>query len=165
MQQILILRHATPEPWLSEAEDFSRTLSEAGRKQAVNIANWIDETLEMPEEILCSPAQRTRETLAPLLCLHPTLETCTRFVPQAYGASRHTLSTLLDAAFCEADNVLIVGHNPGIERLALDILAPAGREQVGHVQTGTLLVVEFQSGWPDDAGNGVLRHRIRAEES
>jgi len=164
MKQLAILRHARPEPWNSELEDFSRPLSAEGIEHAAKIAHWADGAMEMPEDIICSPAQRTRETLAPLLCLRPELDRCTRFIPQIYGASKQTLLTLLDSAFCEADHVLIVGHNPGLEQLALEILAPMEAQQITHLQSGTLLVVGFKAGWPDEAGGGKLRYRIRGEE-
>ena len=163
MQRLMILRHAKAVPWHPGLEDFPRALSEAGRQHAARIAQWICDHQQLPDDILCSPSQRTRETLAPLLSLRPELETCTNFVPQIYGASTHTMNTLLDRAFAERDQVLIVGHNPGFEMLAFEVIAPSERQKVARLATGTLLVVEFEPGWPDGAGQGRLLHVVRGK--
>jgi phosphohistidine phosphatase SixA len=163
MQQLMILRHAKAVPWHPGVEDFPRALNDAGRSHAARVARWISEHLELPQQILCSPAQRTRETLAPLLALQPELETRTSFVPQIYGASTHTLTKLLDNAFTISDRVLIVGHNPGFETLAFEVLAPAQRSRISRLATGTLLVVEFESGWAGGSSRGTLRHAVRGK--
>jgi len=159
----MILRHAKAVPWYPRVDDFPRALNESGRDHAARLAGWISDTLQLPDGILCSPAQRTRETLAPLLALRPELEACTNFVPQLYGATTRTLTALLDAAFASHDRVLVVGHNPGIENLALDVTAPSDRRRIERLPTGTLLVVDFPSGWPDDAGRGRLVHVVRGK--
>jgi phosphohistidine phosphatase SixA len=164
MQELMILRHAKAVPWRPGVEDFPRALSTAGREHAERVAEWLCARPLQPEDILCSPAQRTRETLAPLLALRPQLESCTRFVPQIYGASSRTLSALLDHAFAERDRVMIVGHNPGFETLAFEVLASSERDKFERLPTGTLLVVEFENGWPDDCGRGKLTHFVRGKK-
>lgn len=164
MQQLMILRHAKAVPWRSGVEDFPRALSDVGEAHAAKVARWVVDNLDLPEQILCSPAQRTRETLAPLLSLCPELEARVHFVPQIYGASTRTLITLLDGAFASADRLLIVGHNPGFETLAFDVLAPSQRSRIERLPTGTLLVIDFESAWPGDAGRGRLRHAIRGKK-
>lgn len=164
MQELTLLRHALAAPCQPPAEDFPRALSEAGRAQASRLARWLNDRPETPEEILCSPAQRTRETLAPLLALRPELESCTHFIPQLYGASAWTLKRLLDGAFAGNDRILVVGHNPGLERLAVDVLAPAEQGRLKHLSSGTLLVIGFASGWPADAGRGTVRQLVRGED-
>jgi len=156
MQRLMILRHAAAVPRRPGGEDFPRPLSEAGRAQAARIAEWLSGQPPLPDDILCSPAQRARETLAPLLALRPELEPCTTFVPQIYGASTRTLAVLLDRAFAERDGVLIVGHNPALESLALDVIAPSDHAKMDHLAAGALLIVEFERGWPADAGCGRL---------
>ena len=163
MQELMILRHATAVPQRPDTEDFTRTLSEAGRAQAATLARRICDHAALPDEILCSPSQRTRETLAPLLARRPDLERRTAFVPQVYGASTGTLTQLLDGAFAGSERVLIIGHNPGLEMLALDLLAPGERSGIGHLSAGTLLVIGFPAGWPEDAGRGTLRQCLEGK--
>lgn len=164
MQRLMILRHAKAVPWQSGVEDFPRALSDAGRQHAARVAEWICAEQLLPDDILCSPAQRTRETLAPLLALRPELETCTSFVPQIYGASTRMMTALLDRAFAERECVLIIGHNPGFEMLAFEVVAESERRKFDRLPTGTLLVVEFEKGWPEDSGRGRLLHFVRGKK-
>lgn len=164
MQQLMILRHAKAVQWYPGVEDFRRALRDVGREHAARVAEWICEHQYLPDEVLCSPSQRTRETLSPLMALRPELESCTSFVPQIYGASTRTLTTLLDRSFAEHDRVLIIGHNPGFEQLAFDVIAPSARRSFDRLPTGTLLLVEFDAGWPEGAGRGRLAHFVRGKK-
>ena len=163
MQQLMILRHAKAVPWSPMADDFPRKLSPDGNRHAHKLAEWICQTLELPQCILCSPSQRTRETIAPLLSMEPELESLTNFVPQIYHSSASTLVTLLDSAFSETDRVMIVGHNPGFERLVGDVIHPRHYEDFTRLPTGTLAVVDFASGWAADHDRGELRHFVRGK--
>jgi phosphohistidine phosphatase len=164
MQRLMILRHAKAEQWYPGAEDFPRALRAVGREHAARVATWICEHQHLPDAVLCSPAQRARETLSPLLAMRPELDARTSFVPQIYGASTCTLVALLDRAFADNDQVLIVGHNPGFEMLAFEVIAPSERRKLDRLPTGTLLMIEFDSGWPEDAGHGRLAHFIRGKK-
>ena len=164
MQTVLILRHAKAEPWSPVKEDFPRKLSRGGTADARAIARWMCENLELPQSILCSPSQRTRETLAPLLSRQPALEAVTHFLPQIYNATVNTLETLLDSAFAETDCVLIVGHNPGFEMLISEVIHPRHHDEFNRLPTGTLAVVEFESGWAAGHTRGALQHFIRGKD-
>lgn len=163
MQQLLILRHAKAVPWSPLVEDFSRPLQPVGSDHAQRVAGWLRSNLDRPGRILCSPSQRTRETLAPLLRADPGLETVTQFVPQLYHADQAILADLLDVAFADSNRVLIVGHNPALEQLAGDVLARGERRTFQRLATGTLAVVEFTPDWHTARGSGRLRHLVRGK--
>ena len=163
MQQLMLLRHAKAVPWSPRTEDFPRKLNHAGTRHAHNVAAWICTHLQPPQIILCSPSQRTRETLAPLLSLQPELESVTHFIPHIYHATSSTLETLLDSAFAEADRVLIIGHNPAFERLAADNLHSRHYDEFTRLPTGTLAVVDFNPDWASGRCGGTLRHFIRGK--
>lgn len=164
MQQLLILRHAKAVPWSPAAEDFPRKLTRAGREHAQHVAAWLEENLEPPDTILCSPSQRTRETLTPILALRPQLEPIVHFVPQLYHATSSTIETLLDSAFAEADRVLIVGHNPGFESLARSVIHPRHQQEFAGLPTGTLVVVDFPEDWSSGHHRGTLQYIIRGKD-
>jgi phosphohistidine phosphatase SixA len=163
MQTVLILRHAKAETWSPVKEDFPRKLTPAGIEHANAIAGWICKNLELPQSILCSPSQRTRETLAPLLSRQPSLDAVTHFLPQIYHATLNTLETLLDSAFAEADRVLLVGHNPGLEILLGAVTHPRHQGEFDRLPTGTLAVVGWESGWTSGHARGTLQHFIRGK--
>ncbi len=160
MQQLRILRHAEAGPWSPDIEDFPRNLLAVGTLQAQKVASWMLDKLEPPQRILCSPAQRTRETLAPLLALQPVLESITHFVPQIYNAPVSTLEHLLDSAFSEVDRVLIIGHNPGCDQLAHNVIHPRHYDDFQHLSPCTLVVVDFEQDWLSNHERGLLSHRV-----
>ncbi len=164
LQNLMILRHSKAVPWYPGVDDFHRPLSDIGTEHARMIANWMCKQLEAPDSILCSPSQRTRETLSPLLSRNPGLESVTRFEPGIYGASTNALHSLLDFEFTEADRVLIVGHNPSFEMLVFDVIAQSEYDKIRRLATGTLVVVDFESGWGTGSGKGILRHKIRGKK-
>jgi len=164
MQQLLILRHAKAVTWSPVTEDFPRKLTRDGREHAQGIASWLEKNIEPPQTILCSPSQRTRETLTPILASQPQLEAVVHFLPQLYHATSTTIEALLDSAFAEADRVLIVGHNPGFENLVASVIHPRHQKEFARLPTGTLAVVDFSEGWLSGHDRGTLRHIVRGKD-
>lgn len=80
----------------------------------------------VPDLVLCSSAQRTRETLE---LLRAALGATTSVVLEAelYAASADTLLEHLRAVPEEVASLMLIGHNPGLQDLAL-LLASAGAE-------------------------------------
>lgn len=164
MQALYILRHAKAVTWTPFIEDFSRSLQSSGRRDAHKVASWMGAHLELPDCILCSPSHRTRETLAPLLSMQPQLESVTHFLPQLYHSSLRTLQALLDSSFAEADRVLIVGHNPGLEVLVSYVIHDRHHAEFNRLATGTLAVINFFEGWDQGQGKGELHGLIRGKD-
>ena len=160
----MILRHAKAVPWYPGVDDFNRPLSDIGTGHARMVANWMCKQLEAPDSILCSPSQRTRQTLSPLLSRNTGLESVTSFEPGIYGASTSTLHSLLDFGFAEADRILMVGHNPGLAMLLFDVIAQSEYDKIRRLATGTLVVVNFKSGWNSGSGKGILLHNVRGKK-
>ena len=163
MQQLLVLRHAKAVTWTPNIDDFARKLQRVGQQHAERIAAWICENLELPDNIMCSPSQRTRETLAPLLVMKPELEVVTHFLPQIYHASLRTLISALDAAFSEGNRALIIGHNPGFEALVGHAIHSKYYSEFQRLPTGTLAVINFEQGWFEDQGRGELQALVRGK--
>lgn len=67
------------------------------------------------DRVLCSPARRARETLEAVLELTGYIEQ--RLDERIYEATAGTVASLVDE-HREAERLLLVGHNPGLERLA-----------------------------------------------
>ena len=163
MQRLMILRHAKAIEWGSIPDDFSRNLTDSGRSQAEAVAQWLIDNMELPAMILCSPAQRTRETLQPLIERADELEERIRFLPQVYGASTGTLINILDHAFAEADSILLVGHNPGLGQIVLESIRESELGKINHLATGTLVVIELEPDWAEAMGRGIITHQVRGK--
>lgn len=114
MRDLILLRHAHADTAGAGQPDLDRPLSAIGREEARAAGDWLREHGLLPDRVLCSPSARTRQTLAALGDIGgapATLE------PAIYEASPGTLAALVDAQR-DAERLLLVGHNPGLEQLA-----------------------------------------------
>jgi phosphohistidine phosphatase len=144
LKTIYLLRHAKSSWQDPEAEDFDRRLSKRGREAAKSMANYVSTHRIVPAQILCSPALRTRETLeqmeAKLDAAIPI-----RFEKGVYNADAPALLRRLRRLSDALPSVMIIGHNPGMERLALmltgDGEATARDKLANKYPTGTLAIL------------------------
>jgi phosphohistidine phosphatase SixA len=164
MQTLMIFRHAKAVPWGSTPDDFSRPLNDIGVAHARAVADWIKSELEPPEMVLCSPSQRTRETLSPIIDSDGELERRTRFLPQLYGATVRTLVNVLDHAFAECDSIMVVGHNPGLEQLVFEAINRSEYDRINRLATGALVVISFDPDWAEAQGRGDILHTVRGKK-
>jgi len=163
-RQLYLLRHANAEPWSPLGNDFSRSLSSSGTRHAQLVSGWAQETLPPPDTVLCSPAKRTRETLAPLLSRWPKLLANTDYVDSMYGASLNMLLILAEDAFSYSERLLMVGHNPGVQYLLMNILQNSRAAGTQKMATGTLAVIEFPGDFKRDAHQGSLLHLVAQKD-
>ena len=126
MHSLYLLRHAKSS-WSDPAlPDRERPLAPRGRRDAKRIAEHLVRLGIEPDLVLCSSAVRTRETLE---LVRPALGATTTVVveDELYAATADTLLERLRAVPDGAASVLLIGHNPGLQDLAL-LLASAGEE-------------------------------------
>ena len=162
--QLYLLRHANAESWSPLGNDFSRSLSSTGTRHAQLVSGWVLNTLAPPDTVLCSPAKRTRETLAPILAHWPKLLSITDYVDSMYGASLHMLMTLAEDAFSYSERLLMIGHNPAIGGMLSNVLQQQQAASIQLMATGTLAVIEFSDGFKRDARDGKLIHLVRQQD-
>jgi phosphohistidine phosphatase SixA len=124
MHELILLRHAETMSSAPDGSDHARPLSAHGEAEARAAGRWLAEHGAAPGRVLCSPAQRTLMTAREAL---PALDPCPLlYVPEIYDATPGDLLELLDRND-DAEQVLLIGHNPGIERLVA--LLVEGRSQ------------------------------------
>jgi phosphohistidine phosphatase len=108
-----------------------------------------------PDLVLCSAARRTRETLeriAPALGEDVQVE----LEDGLYAASASELLGRLQRVPDATDSVLLIGHNPGCQDLALSLAAAGGelprlREKL---PTGALAILELRGATWSGLGPG-----------
>jgi phosphohistidine phosphatase len=114
---LYLLRHAKaggPNP----KGDRARGLAEAGRRGAAAIAAAIAERHIRPALVLCSDSVRTRETLAIILAkFGPAPEVL--YEEELYIADAKKLLRRLRRVPEETESLMVVGHNPGLQELAV----------------------------------------------
>ena len=115
MRELILLRHAHAEPAAPGQADLDRALSPEGLAEADAAGRWLAEHGLVPDCVLCSPSRRTRETLEAVLAVLGYVDQ--RLEDRVYDATPGTLAELADS-HRDVGRLLIVGHNPGIERLA-----------------------------------------------
>ncbi|HEV2540606.1 MAG TPA: histidine phosphatase family protein [Frateuria sp.] len=115
MQELILLRHAEALPASSGSEDLERSLSPRGEQEALAAGRWLATHGVRPDRLLCSPALRARRT-AELAAKAVAPDGAIGLAGEIYDATPGELLALLDQ-HTDARCVLLVGHNPGIERL------------------------------------------------
>jgi phosphohistidine phosphatase len=126
MRRVYLLRHAKSSWEDGSLADRERPLAGRGKRVAKTMARHIEAERIRPDLVLCSPARRTRETLERIEgALGDGVET--RLDEALYGASEARLLGCLKALPQKVGSVMLVGHNPGLEDLAL-ALASEGAE-------------------------------------
>lgn len=124
MRTLYLLRHAKSSWDNPGVADLDRPLTDRGRTAAGQMAEHLRISGCRPALVVCSPALRTRQTLdlvAPGLGLQARVQVD----ESMYGASASQVWRRVRELPDSADEVLFVGHNPGLHELAAD-LADAG---------------------------------------
>jgi phosphohistidine phosphatase len=145
MVTLHLLRHAKAKS-APELRDIDRPLAERGRRDADSMGRRLAEWAVNPTLILCSSAQRARETLAGIL---PHLSG-SRTIEIEEGLYNFDQSIVLKRlSDIEGDNatILVIGHNPALEQLtgylAADGAPSAMRQLSIKFPTCTLATLEF----------------------
>jgi phosphohistidine phosphatase len=121
--RLYLLRHAKSSWNQPELADHDRPLSGRGRRAAAAMAHHMAEQRIVPELVLCSTALRTRETYERMqAALAPAP---VHYERRLYAASADDLLERLRALPDQTGSVLVIGHNPAIEELALQLARPS----------------------------------------
>jgi phosphohistidine phosphatase len=131
MKRLTLLRHAKSGDDGTVPRDFDRPLNAKGRRAARAVGRHMREAGLRFDAVLASPATRVAETIDEVSdgighSLSPDWE------KRIYLASTDELLDVVRAAPDEADSLLLVGHNPGLEQLVLT-LVPEGDGKRGEV--------------------------------
>lgn len=165
MRKLTLLRHAKSS-WSDRANaDIDRPLTSRGRRGALKIGTYIEQNKIFPDLILCSPSRRTRETLAQIDPFLPD-GTEVKVEPSIYsGGNGSGLISYLKSSAIEEVHVMIIGHNPTMQQMALD-LAERTPDNGYHLiekkyPTGALTQIRFDiDDWRDLGGRGQLVHFV-----
>lgn len=147
---MLLLRHAKSD-WGKETEDHDRPVSARGKKAAPQMALYMRDKGYEPAQVLSSSARRTKETLELLLPKWRSKPNV-RYERALYLADWPRLLSAVRTAKASSP-LLLVGHNPGIEQLAIALAlqpkTPAERARVQRLAqkfpTAALAVLDFDA--------------------
>lgn len=146
MLTLSLLRHAKSDWADPRLEDFDRPLAKRGRKAAPEMAEQMIAAKLEPELVLCSAAKRTRETLA-LIADALSGKPKIKYEEELYLAPAMTLLERLRKVKKGIGHVLMIGHNPGLQALALELTLDGSREDIRALAikfpTAALAVLTF----------------------
>jgi phosphohistidine phosphatase len=152
-RQLLLLRHAKSSHDDPDLADHDRPLAPRGQRAAKAIGANMRERGLAPSLVLCSSATRARQTLEGV---SPDAHAAVRVESELYEATARALLERLRRIPDEVPSAMMVGHNPAMERLALDLAArgPDLADLSRKYPTGALAVLEFEGKWGDLDADG-----------
>jgi phosphohistidine phosphatase len=158
---LVLLRHAKS-AW-PDVPDHERPLAPRGLRDAPVAGRWLREAVCVPDHVICSTARRACQTWqlaeAALGQLPPVM-----FESSVYAASAAGLLDLIHHAPSAARTVLVVGHDPALQDLALDLAGVTPGADHGAMEdalsadaldrmrakfpTAAIAVLDFTGPWP-----------------
>jgi phosphohistidine phosphatase len=132
---LLLLRHAKSSWGDPALADFERPLNMRGQKAAPRMGAYLRKQGLEPELALCSAARRAVETwalAAAALTKSGTLPVSTKHLRGLYLAPPSRILAALQRTPDEVERLLVVGHNPGMEHLALGLAGTGSEPKALH---------------------------------
>jgi phosphohistidine phosphatase len=164
-RRLVLLRHAKS-AW-PDVPDDQRPLAARGRRDAPEAGRWLHGSGRGPDQVLCSPARRARETwqlAATALDPAPPVD----FDPRIYQADVELLLGVLREVPGHIGTLLVVGHEPTMRELTLHLAddepgggSGGGSDALQRVRlkfpTSAIAVLDLPGPWAAlDAGGGRL---------
>lgn len=169
-RRLILLRHAeAAQPDLgnfSPESDMARPLTHDGEQAAMRCGIWLRDNNLLPDTVLCSPAIRTRQTLAGIQNAQPAnAQPQVYLCPEIYEAGPSALAMAVQQLPEQAHTVLLIGHNPGISEFARGLDSQNETLDQGFAP-GSLAVFKMrgsdltpdQSAWADCGSMSLVLH-------
>ena len=149
-RRLVLLRHAKAD-W-PDVADHERPLAERGRRDSPAVGRWLRQAAVRPDLVLCSSARRARETWE-LAAAELGAPVETRYEQRVYDASPGELIALLNETPEDVRTLLVVGHNPTVQQLAVSLAGEADGDALERARsdfgTAALAVLELAGEWSD----------------
>ena len=150
MKRLWLLRHAKSSWDAPNLPDRLRPLAPRGVRAAKAMARHMRAAGVDPDLVLCSPARRAVQTCEGVAPGVPP-DTAVEIDEAVYHAEGDELLDRLRQVPSGIGSVLLVGHNPGLQDLAVELVGsgdPGLRERlVTKFPTGALATIEVQGEW------------------
>ena len=147
MKTLVLLRHGKSSWENAGLRDYDRPLTPRGRGAAELMGEELRRRGLDFDAVLSSPARRATETLE---LFEPAFgkPLDIRFDEDVYAASWRTLLKIVQSAERKANRLLIVGHNPGLQNLAVELGGDA--EFARHFPTASVAAISLPvKSWRD----------------
>jgi phosphohistidine phosphatase len=140
MHELILLRHAEAVPIETSGDDQQRPLSPRGEQESQAAGLWLAAHGICPERVLSSPSRRAAETTRLALAAIDNAPV-PQLAAEIYEATPGELLAVLDQ-HADAGTVMLVGHNPGIERLVA-LLVEGRSDEFRGMPPGAMAVLHL----------------------
>jgi phosphohistidine phosphatase len=145
MRRLILLRHSKSDH-TPGVRDHDRTLNGRGRADAARVGAYMARHDLRPDRALCSPSKRTRETwdLASAAFAAPP---AVSLEPRLYEGDPDTILDVLRDTGPKVHTLIVIAHNPGMQRIANALIASGDVEARERLQeklpTSGLVVIDL----------------------
>jgi phosphohistidine phosphatase len=154
---LLLLRHAKSGWTDPQTRDHDRPLTPRGERAAAQVGAYLAGRAPSPDLVLCSSARRAQETLGRVLAALPVSPEV-RIEPEIYGAGPAGLLRVITSVSPSVRSLLVIGHNPTMGDLALDLAGVGPPEALLRLTrkfpTAALVELRFACGGWDEITPG-----------
>jgi phosphohistidine phosphatase len=154
---LFLLRHAKTDQQSETGNDFDRKLLPRGKKQALALGTHFQKMNLQVDQVYCSDAQRTQETLAFIQKDHPLGPVM--YKPEFYMCSKSDFLSFL-WKLDHGNAVFLIGHNNGISDLAGYLT-----DDLISLRTGEYVHITFnETHWSEvTKGMGTIQEQYRPD--
>ncbi|KUO17128.1 SixA phosphatase family protein [Streptomyces dysideae] len=150
LRRLVVLRHAKS-AWPDGVADHERPLAPRGRRDAPAAGRALADSDCLPDLALCSTAVRARQTWE-LASAQWGTPPPVRHDRRLYAADVADLLEIVHEVSTEVDTLLLVGHNPGLEELVLELAGDSLDDALDEVRvkfpTSAIAVLAWRgTGW------------------
>jgi phosphohistidine phosphatase len=147
-RELLLLRHGRSD-WSVSSDDFHRPLMLKGKRDAQRVGSWLLREGLWPDHVVSSPAERAAATAAKACKVMGIATRTIRLDERLYEGDLDGLRAVLADCPRQARRVLLVGHNPELEKLLGFLLpeAPAPGKDGKLLPTATLARLRLPADW------------------
>lgn len=116
MKYVILMRHAKSSWKEAGMKDFDRPLNKRGSEDAPGMAKFLEQTGNLPERIIASPAKRVVQTTNPLTDLSKNIDEPIWDEHLYYGSVDDYMEAIRRTP-SDFESIMLIGHNPMIEEL------------------------------------------------
>ena len=150
LKSLYLLRHAKSSWDDPSVEDHDRPLTPRGKEAARRIGAYMSQQHFCPALVLCSSAARARQTYEAVASVLGKAN-AVRVEDALYGAAVARLLSRLREIPDRVESVLVIGHNPSLQELAIDLSGDGEPASLARLRerlpTGGLATLSYEGRW------------------
>jgi len=164
VKTLYLLRHGKSSWKDRSLADPDRPLNDRGRRAAALMGDYLRREAIQPRLILCSAARRARETLVGLEAMTGDGGVPTLIEEALYMSDPEDLLLRLNRVEDSVPSVMVIGHNPGLQELALTLVGDGGdlgrRIAIKYPTAALAVFTAAVSRWQDLRSGGARLERF-----